>query len=673
MIGPDSKERRAAVSSMVVAGLVVAAHVASQATRDALFLSAFPATYLPRMIAVAAILSLVAVFASAKSLRIFGPDKVVAVICATNGAAFLAEAVYFDKSQELIAIVVFLHVSTLSAVLVSAIWSQVIERFNPRTARKVVARVEASAAFGGVIGGVASERLADATSLRALLLFLGGLMTIATAVSLGRIERRSFGPQEMEEQVTIKALVSERYLVKVAVLVFLMAISTTLLDYVFKAEAKNSVSSGVSLARLFAIYYTVVSVLTFLLQSLAGEKLLRLAGPAGAAATLPVTLFSCGVAILAMPGFWGASITRGLTSVLEKSFFKSGYETFYVPIDAAKKRMAKAAIDVGLDKLGDGLGAGLVLLTFLFFDEVDHYLFVALAVVFSVAILALLSGMREDYIHALGNNLKKAPVPDSSIPSHPSLTGHPPLSDELPESEIVELLDELHTHDPQRVERALRGGLRRPLIGDVIELLGNERCRSVAERTLANQVESVCGQLTDVLLDEGHSFKIRGRIPRLFRFARSSRAAEGMLAALRTEPTSIRFRASHYLAEMIENCPQLTFDNERVFEEARFALSQPPSTFDGAELLDDGEDDDGDVATSAKQTLQHVFAILRCGDLDRDALRHALGVLMKGSRDQQGTAVEYLDELLPGDIRDLIFEWWESSDSDGPRSHDAAE
>jgi len=40
--------------------------------------------------------------------------------------------------------------------------------------------------------------------------------------------------------------------------------------------------------------------------------------------------------------------------------FRAGYELFYTPIPAADKRAAKTLIDVGFDRLGDGIGGALV-------------------------------------------------------------------------------------------------------------------------------------------------------------------------------------------------------------------------------------------------------------------------------------------------------------------------
>ena len=51
------------------------------------------------------------------------------------------------------AVAVYLHLSALTLVLFSGFWSVVNERFDPYTAKTVVARASGFGALGGVLGG----------------------------------------------------------------------------------------------------------------------------------------------------------------------------------------------------------------------------------------------------------------------------------------------------------------------------------------------------------------------------------------------------------------------------------------------------------------------------------------------------------------------------------------
>ena len=58
-------------------------------------------------------------------------------------------------------------------------------------------------------------------------------------------------------------------------------------------------------------------------------------------------------------------LVRGIDAVLRNSLFRSGYELFFVPMDAAERRRIKTFIDVTCDRAGEALGA-IIVQVFLF-------------------------------------------------------------------------------------------------------------------------------------------------------------------------------------------------------------------------------------------------------------------------------------------------------------------
>ncbi|HJK98709.1 MAG TPA: hypothetical protein RMF84_15920, partial [Polyangiaceae bacterium LLY-WYZ-14_1] len=71
--------------------LLIAQQVASKAARDALFLSHFDASQLPKAVAAAALLSLLGVVLASRAYVALGPGRVVPVLLAASGLLFLGE------------------------------------------------------------------------------------------------------------------------------------------------------------------------------------------------------------------------------------------------------------------------------------------------------------------------------------------------------------------------------------------------------------------------------------------------------------------------------------------------------------------------------------------------------------------------------------------------------
>ena len=174
--------------ALVTAAVLIAQQVAANAVRDALFLTWFPVTSLPFFVGSSAILAVPAVEAASRLLVRFGSARVVPTVLALSGALFITEWVLLDEQPRAVAVLLYLHSSVLGAIAISMFWSLLNERVDPHSAKPLMARVAAAAAFGGLAGGVGAERIAAVMPEGALLLALGlagGVCTIG-AVIVGR-------------------------------------------------------------------------------------------------------------------------------------------------------------------------------------------------------------------------------------------------------------------------------------------------------------------------------------------------------------------------------------------------------------------------------------------------------------------------------------------------------
>jgi hypothetical protein len=169
-----------------VSGLIIAFQVAGRATRDALFLSTHDVTALPRMILIASAVAIVAAVLMARPLTRFGPHRAVTALFAASAILLLAEWALMATVPALVAILLFLHINAVGALLVSGFWSAINERFDPRSARKAIGTIGAAGTVGGLIGGLIAERAAVLLSVAAMLPLLAALH-LAAAFLLPRL------------------------------------------------------------------------------------------------------------------------------------------------------------------------------------------------------------------------------------------------------------------------------------------------------------------------------------------------------------------------------------------------------------------------------------------------------------------------------------------------------
>nr|MBA3456986.1 hypothetical protein [Deltaproteobacteria bacterium] len=428
-------ERRGAARVATISALiVVAAFVAGKAARDAILLSHFSIQSLPLFIGIAAVLSFPVILIAGRLMTRFGPARLVPVLNVVSAGFAVGEWLLLGRFPRVIAVVVFIHLSTASAVLVSGFWSIVNERFDVQTAKRHIGRIGMGATLGGILGGLVAERTAVHLPPNMILLVLAGLQLVCagTLFAFGRTSLSEAAEAPSEGTWTALRHAAKAPLFRnVGLIVVLGAVAAGLIDYVFKADIVAAASNG-ELLRSLAVFYTITNVLTAVIQlSVCGPIIARLGVPRSVA-TLPITVTAFSLVALVIPIPMSAAFARAAELVTRNSIYRSGYELLYAPLPEERKRPTKVVLDVGADKVGDIFGAQLVAL--IVFAAMDARMMLLMAAVIT-GVLALFFAMRlpRSYTKALEDSLldhaAEVAAVEPPAPAHAepwlSLTGLP--------------------------------------------------------------------------------------------------------------------------------------------------------------------------------------------------------------------------------------------------------
>jgi AAA family ATP:ADP antiporter len=684
------------LTAMISAAAVTAQFVGGKATRDALFLSALDYTALPTMVIATSACSIVLVAINSRATRWFTPARLVPASFAASGALFLLEWMLTYKARPLAAVVVYLHISGVGPLLGSGFWLISSERFDPRTAKRRFGQIAGAGTLGGLLSALLAERVAALLGVAAMLPFLAALHFIS-AWQVRRLALQSAAGQTMPHETFrnpadapsrsgLRVIAAAPYLRYLAVLVLLGTTSAALLDYLFKMEAVTTFGRGDSLLRFFAIYYAATSLITFVVQMSSSRFVLERFGLALTTSTPSFALLAGSLSALVAPGLGSMVMARGGESVFRGSLFRAGYELFYTPIPAAEKRAAKSIIDVAFDRLGDALGGGLVRATLLVAPATQAAAILWLGIACSAAAIAAASRLNRGYIVTLEKSLlnRGDEIEWSEVQETMSQTvmlrtlrradfGAAESDDEAPsgalalpiDPEIQEILW-LRSRDPEHVRKVLhRGeGLTSVLVPHVIPLLAWDLVAADAVFALRKVSEERVGELTDALIDPNHDFAVRRRLARVFSVCVSQRAADGLLLGLEDPRFEVRFQCGLSLASLLEKNPRILIDSERIFKVVMREATVSRPVWVSRRLLD--ELDVGDavslvdefVRSRAGQSLAHVFNLLSVV-LPREPLQIAFRSLNTDDRNLQGTALEYLDGVLPPPIRERLWPFLE--------------
>jgi hypothetical protein len=681
--------------------MMIAQQVGGKATRDALFLSNYAVTSLPIMVLGAALVSVVFALLSTLILVRRGPGTTVPVGFLISAGLHLGEWGIAAGNPGIAAVLVYLHTAVMGAVLISWFWSLVTESFDPHTARRRMDRIAGGAALGGLLGGLLAERVGASFAVTTMLPVLSLMHVVCAGAVLPlrsrsrRLHARASSAREVADpRYGLRVFKQMPYLRHLAWLVALGTISAGLIDYVFKAEAVSEFESGETLMRFFAIFYTLVSLATFSLQATTSRLFLERAGLDRTVATLPSTILGGSIFAILIPGLPAVGILRGLESVLRSSLFRSGYELLYTPIPKEKKRATKTVIDVGFDRMGDAVGAVLTKLVLLLGAAAARSILLVLAAGFGIGAVLIIRRLQRGYVKALEESLLKravdldlSEVKDSttrltvmqtmsrmdidlsSLQEQPSpgpsvLRSWPADSSAAPPTAdpILARIAAFRSGDPDRVRSVLveEGTPDPALVPHLIRLLAWDAVREEVVRTLSRAGPRITGQLADALLDPDEEFAIRRRAPRVLATFRNDHAAWALFQGLQDKRFEVRFQCGRALARLRQAGVAVPARRRTVFETVLREVQVDRRVWESRRLLerlDDARESvfvDEVLRTRANRSLEHVFTVLSLV-LPREPLQVAFRGLHTDDRMLRGTALEYLESILPDAVREALW------------------
>ena len=294
----------------------------------------------------------------------------------------------------------YLFGDLFSTLMVAAFFAFLNDSVTPDSAKRLYGVV----GLGGVLGGVFG-----AGSLRAFIAVLdtpewmwvtavlAGLIVLIAAAAGRHFERaerarpipeRSYareGPGAAREPAPetsafagVRLVLRSRYLLCIVGIVGIYEILSTILDFQFTATVAHYLDGPAITAHL-ASTYAVTNAVALAVQLLLTSFVMRRFGVGVALLVLPVAVLAASASFLALPVLLVGTALNTADSGFSYSINQSAKEALYVPTSRDEKYLAKAFIDIFVQRAAKALAVGVSLAVTLSFRDFESVRWLSLA------------------------------------------------------------------------------------------------------------------------------------------------------------------------------------------------------------------------------------------------------------------------------------------------------
>lgn len=700
----------------LIGALVVGGYTLGSLNRDAFFLMKFEINQLPYMLIAVALVSIpfLSLYGKVSGLFPTGTLATAYFFLVGIGYLFMSRLVLIDTKWTVLAFYFFV---TLAGVLsISIFWLAVGSRFFMRQAKKLMGLFGAGCVFGNLLGGSIGRWGSDFANTEGfnLISIAGQMFFLATALSLWVFRPSQMtAPQEKENRPGftqgLHELSKTPLLRNIALMLMLGVMIGTLADYQLQDIAKKNFPSKIELVKFFGALYTILGAVTLVAQLAITRLVLKKLGMLGGLMSLPIAALPGAIAMVFFPGIASALLLRGAENGIRFSTYSSGYELSFLPLDEAKRKIAKPLIDVLLKRGATGIAALLILLL-TDVIQVDRMGVSVATVVLVFALLVSVLRVRKAYVTTLQENLSKTSEdpfeknlqtmvmasPQDSF--HDEQTGAwstsvlfaPELQAQLrntaeglslsgpekpiPVAAVPAFLDEGKLFHNLLNKKELRETLKQVyergdvrLAAALIPILVIPEYKLMAEKIFSKFGSTAVGVLSDTALNDKIDMQVRRAAFQRLGKIDSNLSMMVLKGVLSSEEKLLRRTASSAFLSLrkLDNSKKLEIDelvgllkresvDDQVIWQAQAELRQSEKGGESSVRLQE------ELQQSQDRRLRHLFRLLSlCFDLR--ALQASFGALASNQPEAQDNALEYLDNILPEKVKTLV---WPMIDTD---------
>jgi ATP:ADP antiporter, AAA family len=366
------------------------------------------------------------------------------------GGFFISNLLFFAFLVWLgipIAVPFYVWVGVYNVMVIAQFWAFAADLFNVRTGQRLFAVIMVGAALGAMLGSQLGGRLYGLIGVTNLMLLSAALLACVLflsslaerAVPEGSRSAPSQAPAQPPANVIGQLLAGfsvvarSSYLLRIALFVMLLNVINTNGGYILAtfiseyareavAAGAGAITTGAVISRVMGDYYAWITALQILIQLFLVSRIFRWFGVRGAILVLPVVMIINYGLILVFPVFALVRVMMILENATNYSIQNTTNHTLYLPVAREEKYVGKTTIDTFINRFGDLLSAGLVMVMAQLLGLEVGWM-IAISLTLAVALFFLGNAIGKYHRSEIRHNLENLPpvvnahLPDVYVPA----------------------------------------------------------------------------------------------------------------------------------------------------------------------------------------------------------------------------------------------------------------
>ena len=275
----------------------------------------------------------------------------------------------------------FLWVGIFNVMVIAQFWAFANDIYTPEQGKRLFPLIGVGSSLGAWLGSLRAGHLMDAYG--PIRLLAGGAVILLFCVIIARVvDRRATRTRIAQQQAAdeplgggqsgFAMLLTDRYLMLIAILILLLNVVNTTGEYLFGkyvvqravemhgADAASAAARGQFIGDAYSTFYSHVNLLGLVLQLFVVSRVFKFLGVGKALYIHPLIAGIGYLLMLRTPSFEAIRVLKTVDNAIDYSLGNTTKQALWLPTSRQAKYKAKQAVDSFFVRAGDVVQAGIV-------------------------------------------------------------------------------------------------------------------------------------------------------------------------------------------------------------------------------------------------------------------------------------------------------------------------